>query len=51
MNFKKKIHKEFDLNLESIEMIVFTINIAENKHFLHERRSIYRMKKIIHNRE
>jgi hypothetical protein len=42
--FQKKSHKEFDLNFESIEVIIFTINNARNKHFLHERRMISRMK-------
>jgi hypothetical protein len=49
--FQKKSHKELDLNFESIEMIIFMINNAKNKHFLHKRRMIFRMKKDIHNRE
>jgi hypothetical protein len=49
--FQKKSHKEFDLNFESIEMIIFTINKTKNKHFSHERRMISRMKKNIHNRK
>ncbi len=49
--FQKKSHKELDLSFESIEMIIFTINNARNKHSLHEKRMISRMKKNIHNRE
>jgi hypothetical protein len=49
--FQKESHKELDLNFESIEVIIFTMNNAKNKHFSHERRMISRMKKDIHNRE
>jgi hypothetical protein len=49
--FQKKSQKEFDLNSESIEVIIFTINNARNKHFSHERRMIFRMKEDIHSRE
>jgi hypothetical protein len=49
--FQKKSHKKFDLNFESIEMIIFAINNAKNKHFSHEKRMIFRIKKDIHNRE
>jgi hypothetical protein len=49
--FQKKSHKELDINFESIEMIIFTINNTKNKHFSHERRMISRMKKDTHNRE
>jgi hypothetical protein len=49
--FLKKSHKELDLNFESIEMIIFTINNAKNKNFSHEKRMISRMKEDIHNRE
>jgi hypothetical protein len=51
MNFKKKSHKKLNLNFESNEAIVFTINNAKNNHFSHEKRMIFRMKKDIHNRE
>jgi hypothetical protein len=49
--FQKKSHKKFDLNFESIEAIIFTINNAKNKHFSHEKRMISCMKENIHNRE
>jgi hypothetical protein len=49
--FQKKSHKEFDLIFESIEVIVFAINNARNKHFSQEKRMISRMKKNIHSRE
>jgi hypothetical protein len=49
--FQKKSHKEFDLNFESIEVIIFTINNARNKHFLFEKRMIFRMKKNNHSDE
>jgi hypothetical protein len=49
--FQKESHKELDLNFESIEVIIFTINNAKNKHFSHERRMISRMKENNHNRE
>jgi hypothetical protein len=49
--FQKESHKELDLNSESIEVIIFTINNARNKHFSHEKRMISRMKKDIHSRE
>jgi hypothetical protein len=49
--FQKKSPKEFDKNFKSIEVIIFTINNARNKHFLHEKRMISRMKEDIHNRE
>jgi hypothetical protein len=42
--FQKESQKELDLNSESIEMIIFTINSAKNKHFSHEKRMISRMK-------
>jgi hypothetical protein len=49
--FQKELHTEFDLNFESIEMIIFTINNAKNKHFSHKKRMISRMKEDIHSRE
>jgi hypothetical protein len=49
--FQKESHKKFDLNFESIEVIIFTMSNAKNKHFSHERRMISRMKEDIHSRE
>jgi uncharacterized protein len=49
--FQKKSYKELDLNFESIEVIIFTMSNAKNKHFSHERRMISRMKEDVHSRE
>jgi hypothetical protein len=49
--FQNESHKKLDLNFESIEVIIFTMNNARNKHFSHERRIISRMKEDIHNCE
>jgi hypothetical protein len=49
--FQEESYKELDLNFESIEVIIFTMSNAKNKHFSHERRMISRMKEDIHSRE
>jgi hypothetical protein len=49
--FQKKSHTKLDLNFESIEVIIFTMSNARNKHFSHEKRMIFRMKEDIHNRD